>query len=33
MANYDLPINTTTLDLDSAVELVKAYLRLRNIEL
>lgn len=33
MANYDLPINTTTLELEPAVELVKAYLRLRNIEM
>ena len=32
MANYDLPINTTTLELDPAVELVKAYLQLRGIE-
>ena len=31
MDNYDLPINTTTLELDPAVELVKEYLRLRNI--
>ena len=33
MANYDLPINTTTLELDPAVELVKAYLRLKGIEI
>ena len=33
IANYDLPINTTTLELDPAVELVKAYLRLKGIEI
>ena len=33
MANYDLPINTTTLELEPAVQLVKAYLGLRNIDL
>lgn len=32
MANYDLPINTSTLELDPAVQLVKDYLRLRDIE-
>ena len=33
MSNYDLPINTTTLELEPAVQLVKEYLRLRNINL
>lgn len=32
MSNYDLPINTTTLELDPAVQLVKEYMRLRNIQ-
>ncbi len=32
MANYDLPINTSTIELDPAVRLVIAYLRLRGIE-
>ncbi len=32
MSNYDLPLNTTTLELDPAVQLVKEYLRLRDIE-
>ena len=31
MDNYDLPINTTTLELEPAVQLVKEYLRLRGI--
>ncbi len=32
MSNYDLPINTSTLELDPAVRLVKEYLRLRGID-
>lgn len=32
MSNYDLPLNTTTLELDPAVQLVKEYLRLRDIK-
>ena len=31
MANYDLPINASALELDQAAELVKTYLRLRGI--
>lgn len=33
MSNYDLPINTTTLELEPAVQLVKEYMKLRNINL
>ncbi len=32
MANYDLPVNTSTLELDPAVELTREYLRLRGID-
>lgn len=31
MENYDLPINTTRLELGPAVQLVKEYMKLRNI--
>ena len=31
MANYDLPLNTSSMDLDDAVELVKSYLRLQKM--
>ncbi len=31
MANYDLPINTSRLEIEPTVELVKAYLKLRGI--
>ena len=31
MANYDLPINTSTLEIDQAVELVKKYLELKEV--
>ncbi len=31
MTNYDLPVNASALELDQAAELVKTYLRLRNI--
>ena len=31
MANYDLPINTSTLEIDQAVELVKKYLELKGV--
>ena len=31
MANYDLPLNTSSMDLDDAVELVKTYLRLQKM--
>lgn len=31
MANYDLPINTSSLDIDQAAELVKKYLELKEI--
>ena len=33
MANYDLPINTSRLELDEAVQLVKEYIKLRGFEL
>lgn len=33
MENYDLPINTTSLELEPAVRLVKEYMKLRNIDL
>ncbi len=32
MANYDLPVNASALEIDQAAELVKTYLRLRGIE-
>ena len=31
MANYDLPINTSTLEIDQAVELMKKYLELKEV--
>ena len=31
MANYDLPVNTTVLEIDQAVELVKKYLELKEV--
>ena len=31
MANYDLPVNTTALEIDQAVELVKKYLELKEV--
>lgn len=31
MANYDLPINTSALEVDQAVELVKKYLELKGV--
>lgn len=31
MANYDLPINTSILEVDQAVELVKKYLELKGV--
>lgn len=33
MANYDLPINTTRLEVDEAVHLVKEYIKIRGYEL
>ena len=33
MANYDLPINTTRLELDEAVTLIKDYIKIRGYEL
>ncbi len=33
MANYDLPVNASALEVDQAAELVKTYLRLRGISL
>lgn len=33
MDNYDLPINTTSIELEPAVRLVKEYMKLRNINL
>lgn len=33
MANYDLPINTTRLEVDEAVQLVKDYIKIRGYEL
>lgn len=32
MANYDLPINTSRLELDESVELIKDYLKIRKIK-
>lgn len=32
MKNYDLPINTTTFELDEAVELIKTYIHLKGFE-
>lgn len=31
MANYDLPINTTALDLDQATELILCYMKIRGL--
>lgn len=33
MANYDLPINTTGIELDQAIQLIKAYMRIKGIEI
>lgn len=33
MANYDLPINTTGIELDQAIQLIKAYLSVKGIEI
>ncbi|RGY99457.1 cytidylate kinase-like family protein [Clostridium sp. AM58-1XD] len=33
MTNYDLPINTTKIDLDQLAELVKCYIRIRGYEI
>lgn len=33
MANYDLPINTTRIDLEETIELIESYIRIRGLEI